>query len=221
VLSDTVKYLSESLEYLLKLGYRSFAFVPGEYSLWDQPSVNELERQFRAIMIRTIQLYRQGRYISVKYFDEGCQRLAKGGASIANSPSCGAGRGMVLVDVNGDVWPCHRWNKESQSDWKFGSIWEKGFNYSVRSMFFTTIYKKQKGPCQSCSANFMCRGGCPAENLEDTGCIWKRHPLGCEMTKRIANLVREFHDTLLAEKNNVFMQHYYPEPDEKSNLQNI
>jgi len=215
VLADTVKYLSESFEYLLKLSYRSFAFVPGAYFLWDQPSITELEKQFRAIMIRTMQLYRQGKYISVKYFDEGCQHLAKGGASIANSPSCGAGRGMVLVDVNGDIWPCHRWNKQSQSDWKLGSVWENGFNYRVRNMFFTSVYEKQTSPCQSCSANFLCRGGCPAENLEDTGCIWKRHPLGCEMTKRITNLVREFHDTLLTEKNNVFMQHYYPEPDEK------
>ncbi len=221
VLADTVKYLSKSFEYLLKLGYRSFAFVPGECSLWDQPSLNELEKQFRAIMIRTMILYRKGENISIKYFDEGCRYLAKGGASVADKPSCGAGRGMVLVDVNGCIWPCHRWNKESQSDWKFGSIWDGSFNYRARSIFFDAVHKKQKGPCRSCSANFMCRGGCPAENLEDTGCIWKRHPLGCEMTKRIANLVREFHDTLLAEKNSVFMQYYYPEPNEKKFAKHI
>lgn len=210
ILPDTVKHLMDSFEYILSLGYRDIAFVPGAFPLWDKVSVAELGKQFRAIMLRTEKLFRKGIFIRLKFFDEGSKRLARGKIPRSNTSFCGAGRGLVLVDVKGDLWPCHRWCREDEREWKLGSIYEGAFNYRSRSLIDNSTYKpEQMAYCETCPARFLCRGGCPAENLENTGSIWKRHPTGCEISEVISKLVTEFHETLLTEKNPVFMEKYY------------
>jgi uncharacterized protein len=163
-----------------------------------------------------MELFRQGTFIKVKFFDEGSRQLAAG-FSRTRTPLCGAARGTVLVDVRGDMWPCHRWCKDDESEWKLGSIYEGGFNYEKRQYIDSLRYKgEQETYCRDCPADFLCAGGCPAENLEDTGSIWKKHPHGCEISRRMAELVTEFHDTLLAEGNPTFVDAYYADQQDRA-----
>jgi uncharacterized protein len=116
---------------------------------------------------------------------------------------------MVLIDVNGDIWPCHRWSKRDEWEWRFGSIYDGTFNYSSRQLINDIEYKMRVSECRKCDANFFCLGGCLAENLEDTGSMWRQHRIGCKLFKIIAGLIKEFHNILLAEKNSVFIKYYY------------
>jgi uncharacterized protein len=209
VLPDTVKYLLESFEYLLNMGYKNFAFVPGSFPLWDRPSVDEFHKQFNLVSLRTMELFRKGVFIKLKFFDEGCKTLAKGGKTRSGMYACGAGRGMVLIDVNGDIWPCHRWSKKREAGWRLGSIYEPYFNYNARGCINAPKTDEQLDGCKNCKGLFICAGGCPAENLEDTGKIHDRHPLACRLMVSLAELIINFHDTLLAEKSPVFMKAYY------------
>jgi uncharacterized protein len=209
VLPDTVKYLTESYDYLLNMGYKSVAFVAGSYSEWDRASINEFREQFRAVSQRTIEMFREGVFIRLKFFDEGCKSIAGGEKPQAGRPVCGAGRGIVLIDVKGDIWPCHRWSKKRESEWRLGSIYDREFNYEARGFINTQRTADQSAGCKDCPALFICAGGCPAENLENTGSIFGRHPTGCELAADLAGLVRQFHDTLFAEKNPAFMKAYY------------
>jgi uncharacterized protein len=209
VLPDTIRYLPESFEYILNMGYKNIAFVPGSYPQWDKTAVKEFGRQFGIISQRVMELMRSGKLIKLKFFDEGCAALAKGQTPKPGRQACGAGRGMALVDVNGDIWPCHRWSKNSEIDWRLGSIYEPSFNYQSRGLINTPVPEEELDACRKCPALFLCLGGCPAENLEDTGRIFKRHPIGCAIAQVLAKLIREFHDTMFAEKNPVFMETYY------------
>jgi uncharacterized protein len=209
LLPDTIRYLPESFEYLFNMGYKNFAFVPGSFSQWDRAAVDEFYKQFRIVSLRAMEMFRKGIFVKLKYFDEGCTSLAKGEEPRVGRTACGAGRGMVLIDVNGDIWPCHRWSKKREHGWRLGSIYEPFFNYSARGSINTLRTDKQLNACRKCKALFICSGGCPAENLEDTGGIYSHHPIGCALAVKLAGLIREFHDTLLAEKNPVFMKAYY------------
>ena len=152
---------------------------------------------------------RKGTFIRLKFFDEGCKALASGQKPRLGAPACGAGRGMVLIDVNGDIWPCHRWSKKREGEWRLGSIYEPWFNYQARGFINSPKTAGQLAGCRKCKALFICSGGCPAEDLEDTGSIYDRHPNGCHLNITLAELIRQFHDTLFAEKNPVFMKAYY------------
>jgi uncharacterized protein len=159
-----------------------------------------------------MELFRKGTFIRLKFFDEGCKALASGKKPQPGTPACGAGRGMVLIDVNGDIWPCHRWSKEREIDWRFGSIYEPYFNYNARSIINQRATKKQLSACRKCKALFLCMGGCPAENIEDTGLIYGRHSTGCALTIVLSELIVRFHNTMLDEKNPIFMDTYYKKP---------
>jgi uncharacterized protein len=209
VLPDTVKYLAQSFDYLIDMGYRSVAFVTGSYSQWSTQSVEEFREQFRLVLLRVVDMFHKGIFIKLKFFDEGCASLAGSKKSQIGGPACGAGRGTVLIDVNGDIWPCHRWSKKREKDWRLGSIYQPTFNYESREFINSPKTADQIEDCRKCPASFICSGGCPAENLEDTDAIYNRHKMGCALAAATAELVREFHDTLFSEKNPVFMKTYY------------
>ena len=123
--------------------------------------------------------------------------------------ACGAGRGMVLVDIHGDIWPCHRWNKDKEASWRIGSVYEQ-FDDAARSILDQpdqSVLLEQN--CAICPARNMCTGGCPAENLEETGAVYRRHRNACELTRVWARVGLHVHDTLKAEENPSFMARYY------------
>ena len=116
---------------------------------------------------------------------------------------------QVLIDVHGDIWPCHRWNKRSERAWLIGNIYEK-FDASVRAeLDVSSQAALSKEDCEPCIAKMFCGGGCLAENLEETGHVYKRHPNACELVRVFARTGRKVHDTLYREGNALFLKHYY------------
>jgi uncharacterized protein len=131
---------------------------------------------------------------------------------------CGAGRGMALVDVHGNLWPCHRWNKQSEGAWKIGNIYEH-FDENARKPL-------QNGcpdefipeRCNECEALNMCHGGCPAENLEESGLPFTMSSNKCDLMVALAKAGKHTYDVLYSEKKPTFMKHYQ---SEKSNNEQI
>jgi uncharacterized protein len=147
---------------------------------------------------------RHGTHIRLKGIGEYADGERRGRSPVA----CGAGRALLLVDIHGDIWPCHRWNKGKQSTWRIGSIYEQ-FNEASRQILDVpdqTALLEQD--CPRCLANRMCSGGCPAENLEETGNVYRRHPHACELTRATARVARRIHETLVAERNELYLNEY-------------
>lgn len=59
----------------------------------------------------------------------------------------------------------------------------------------------------------MCSGGCPAENLEDTGSIYRRHSNACELTRVWTRVGRHVYETMMAEQNQTFLDNYCDNPE--------
>ena len=176
VTPESVGKLVESYHYFRGLGYTNIAFVPGAQSLWTNESNTLYEEQFTQLGEILIGEYRNGNDINLTGIDYAIQGVNH---KIRSDFACGAGRGMLLVDIHGDIWPCHRWNKGKESYWQIGSIYNQ-FNQMVRAELECSCrIGRLEEDCEHCIANTFCSGGCPAENLEETGKVYKRQANAC------------------------------------------
>lgn len=92
---------------------------------------------------------------------------------------CGAGKKMYAVDINGDLYPCHRFVGNHQ--FRMGDIY-KGADCSS---FLNTIDVKKRKGCKECWAQNLCLGGCPHENYTNTGNINQASLRNCKMAKMV------------------------------------
>lgn len=202
VMPDTAREMGASFDYFRRLGYSTIAFVPGAPEQWTTVQIQEFSAGFEIIGDKVIESFREGRPLNVKYIHEMCEARAEGRTS-RPSP-CGVGRGMMLVDINGDIWPCHRWNKQDKA-WRVGSMYEEGSSEGKRKELLT---RKEAPKCADCVARPMCASGCPAENLELTGDPWLRHDNACALEAAAARTGARVYDVLSAEANVHFREIY-------------
>ena len=180
VVPESAGTLVESYHYFRSLGYKNIAFVPGGQPLWSREQIELFQNQFFELADLLIAEARQGNWVELKGVDDYLDARVR---DSRHKHACGAGRGMVLIDIHGDIWPCHRWNKKDHANWRIGSIYEQ-FNEAARRILDVedqTVLLEQD--CPKCMANKMCSGGCPAENLEHTGSVYRRHINSCELTR--------------------------------------
>lgn len=204
VTPDSAGHLVESYKYFRRLGYVDIAFVPGGPSMWNIAAIKVFEEQFAHVTDLAIADWRNGIPIRLKGIDDWATGVQRGRSPVA----CGAGRGLLLVDIHGDIWPCHRWNKDRHNGWRIGSIYEQ-FNDSRRAVLDVADQTAMlEQDCPSCIANQMCSGGCPAENLEETGSVYRRHSSACELTRAVARVAKRAMDTMQAEQNIAFRDVY-------------
>ncbi len=188
--------LAESYRYFRSLGYVDIAFVPGVPADWDAQSIDLFEREFNRVTDMVMDDLRNGHRVRLKGLSDHADGVKRGERS---KYACGAGRGLLLVDLHGDIWPCHRWNKDRYASWKIGSIYHQ-FNEDARARLDVdnqAVLLEQE--CYKCPANIFCSGGCPAENLENTGSVYKRHHNSCELTRVWARAGQRFLENM---KNN-------------------
>jgi len=92
---------------------------------------------------------------------------------------CTAGRGLVYIKANGDVWPC------PFVEVKAGSIWHSSFSHIwENSEVFITLRDREnnlKGACGSCRYNSIC-GGCRGRAMAYSGDYMGEDP-SCFLTK--------------------------------------
>lgn len=207
VTPESVHSLVDSYRYFRKLGYTDIALVPGCPTSWDEESITVFEQQYTEAMELAAEEIRKGVFIDFKGLGEYAEAQQNGRSPV----TCGAGRGLLLVDIHGDIWPCHRWNKQTQASWRIGSIYEQ-FNDANRAILDVpdqTVHLEQD--CPSCIANQVCSGGCPAENLEETGSVYRRSINACELTRAVVRTAKKVHDQLVAEENETFLKIFYSE----------
>lgn len=93
---------------------------------------------------------------------------------------CGVASNMVTVDINGDLYPCHRF--VSYKEYVIGNIY---CGYKGRDRFIENLNLYNHNQCQNCWVQNLCLGGCPNENYSNTGDIHISSEKNCKMTKKM------------------------------------
>ena len=196
VTPDSVSYLAQSAEYLLKLGFRLMAFVPG---------IINCDWQARHLEILREEYHKLGRF----YIDQ----LASGGRAVISDLSrglralhsvqpasrlpCGAGSSSAMIDPVGNIYPCTAFGpKQCRGQFRLGRLGEP-FNDRLRDVFLNyDLFTDGRGECHSCRARLTCRDWCFAACTESSLSLYSPGKAHCEVRRIIHDEIVEVDDYL-------------------------
>lgn len=144
VMPDTVRYLSQSIAFILSLGVRSFALMPVHEVEWKQEEIEAYQEEFKKVVDLFVRLIQQKEKV---YFSN--IRLNYPGEYYQDIP-CGAGNVFVAITTDGDIYPCHRFvylNNNGDS-FKIGNVFD-GIDPAKRKPFMDIKIVGMKG-CSTC-----------------------------------------------------------------------
>lgn len=130
-----------------------------------------------------MQIWAASRKLGVRTAMEGKWERLKG---LPKKDLCGAGKSVLCIAANGDVYPCDAFHGEAS--FKAGNvrkeplidIWRKS---PVLKPFFSISVDRVEG-CRDCELKYICGGGCMEDNFEDHGTLTKAS-FTCSLLKSI------------------------------------
>lgn len=188
------KYNVESLEKLISFSYDLAAdgFMINEPIMLDKEG-NSLEEHFnysldsleskKAFIRKRTAIINSWKNDRLKYnkknkanliFVEDIKRCMNSVFNIIPKSNCGAGVNEILIDINGQVYPCHALNINKYS---LGTVKE----YTSNRRDFIKI--DDINECKDCNFNIFCLGGCRAQSLFHNKNICSKYP-SCKYEKQ-------------------------------------
>ncbi len=122
---------------------------------------------------------------------------------------CGAGRGSVLVDIHGFLWPCHRFSSSLRvhKNLVLGSIWG-GFNNRLRKAYLSLDRPDSFGArCIRCKKKQFCFGSCIGANWQENANLLRPSRGHCKVVN-ILYEVSSRHVNFISKTDPVFWNQY-------------
>lgn len=146
--------------------------------------------------------------IGIKYVANAClpndlsdvknvPRLIPEFVEVGKNQMCGAGRSVIAIDSNGDIYPCQTFIDEN---YRMGNILEKEWYYILREngkkSELVNLRLEEKTLCKSCEYKYLCLGGCPNLSYKVYKDIKQSNAFLCELYKENARqyLISLFED---------------------------
>ena len=165
---EAVHRFYEDIKYLVDFGFNSIMFSPVYESGFTEENWKVWEEQCYKVVDLIVDYRKKGRKIEIEHF--------KSYVQIDNSKwPCGAGRFYVGFDIDGAIYPCHRFNKFSDKrNWREKEVCIGHLDHGItREDVREKFINYQPLNCGSCDFyyNTPCHGGCYAVNFDMTGDI--------------------------------------------------
>ena len=143
--------------HLSDLGFKSVTISPANNLLTSSDYDELIENQ--ANQIKEFEtLISSGFFQEARKMNTICKILHKINKSFFRTRSCGAGRTMWAIDIDGNIYPCQRFVNDKR--FVIGNVNSKIVDDNFLRITSINYYKK----CESCWARNLCVGGCANEN---------------------------------------------------------
>lgn len=123
--------------------------------------------------------------------------------SVISQFNCGTGRNTYAVDINGDLYPCHRF--VGNPEYKIGDIYNgaSGRKDFLDKLNINSSYRKK---CSKCWLKNLCLGKCPQTALVTSGKIYEQKDIVCTLEKALyENAIYYYTQLSEEEKNLIFI----------------
>lgn len=185
----------DNIVYLHAIGFQEIAIANTNYSEWTEGHFRQLQAEMMKVVDYLADAHQSGRTVTLTvlnyYLDKllRYRKVSNDDAIQFQKAPCGAGKGYLMIDYTGDIWPCHRFDgadtdAKARGQFRLGNIFTSGFNHQLQRAFLDFDHSKMhKASCERCPANPVCGGFCPAANLSSTGSIYTPHDAFCAWTQ--------------------------------------
>lgn len=184
LLSDKTNLdLVDNFKALNDMKFRSIPMAPAQNLLSDE-DYDRLIGENTKLVQYFLELIQSGDYKTAKKLRilmSGLQKIHKSG--VARKILCGVGSAQLAVDINGEIYPCHRFvaNKE----YAMGNVLK---DTKIEKMpFLEEITLEKHKECKNCWARNLCVGACPNENLVNAGTTQKSDSKNCRFIQAMYN----------------------------------
>lgn len=174
ILADRVDHFFEDMKYLIDSGFKTLVFSPVYESAWTDEKWEIFEEQYKALAD-----------LNLERRDFKLEHLEQYAEPYPNRFPCGAGRFYVGIDIDGAIYPCHRFNKfDDYRLWNEKEVCIGHVDFGITNPAFRQQFIDGR-KCFDCSSDCdmtPCKGGCPATNY-DLGGTLNHTSLICKYTE--------------------------------------
>lgn len=166
-------------EHLQSLGFRAIPIAIAQ-NMIDDSEYSKVIDSYRDYIEHFHKLVKNKEYSKARKMTDIIVAMEKIEFASERNSGCGAAKHMYAVDIDGNLYPCHRF--VSNKEYSLGSIYD-GVSLK-RDKFISDINISSRPHCKECWAQNLCLGGCPYENTLD-GKEYNFKERNCELMKML------------------------------------
>lgn len=193
-IKESIKHLVETLK------YSKVAWAEAD-NLLSEKDYEIMTETYIALIDYIDTLIKERRYDEVKKYHMFCNVLRKFSQDGIRTKGCGAGNNMFAVDIDGKLYPCHRF--VGLEEFAIGDVNKQ--EYDSEKSFLTGWDLANFSECLNCIARNSCGGGCVNQNYYSTGSINKHSEINCIYTRAIHERILESYILLDEESKGILI----------------
>lgn len=184
-INKSVRHLTETL------GFSRVAWAEAD-NLLSEEDYKIMADSYIGLIDYIDELIKACKYDEVKKYHMFCNILKRFSKDGMRVKGCGAGNNMFTVDIDGKMYPCHRF--VGLTDFVIGDINKE--KYDSDKEFLTGWDLANFSECSTCIARNSCGGGCVNQNYYSTGSIKKHSEANCIYIRTIHERILESYISL-------------------------
>jgi uncharacterized protein len=196
----------EDIEYLIKLGFQEILISIAYNVKWNYENMKKIYEELSSFYISYIHKGKIPPLLATNRLLKRKHELVQGVAKPHTDGYCTAGKTLLGVSEEGELYPCHRFT-ELGKNFSIGNVFT-GLRHNLRKPFLevSTQMFQRKPECPTCNALEFCRGSCMAFNLTGTGDLFLPEESYCKDLQMHVKTVTYIYNILTKENNTTFKE---------------
>lgn len=203
VTRNNINNLSENIEYLIDLGFKSFNLLFDYLQDWQDDDLKVIKEQYNKVADIYFNKISKEEDINISIFDEKIKTHINEGYNC--NTDCNLGMKSINIGTDGNFYPCMQF--VGNEKYIIGNC-EKGVDFFARKELIEQTGIENE-ICKKCSINKRCKHTCACKNYLTTKDINGLAPIVCELEKIIIEISDKMAEKLYKQNSKLFMQKYY------------
>jgi uncharacterized protein len=196
--------LRADLEYILSLGFPTVQMTLANNVRWEEAEINSLYEELADFYIDHVRAGDVPRLSETNELLVTYHEILQGKHVPVRTRFCGAGKDMLGVGADGDLYLCHRFLQDEGDQHRMGSVFSGVDNAKRQPFAIIDAETQHHDICNQCPAFDYCPGSCMAANYTENRDLLYPESRHCWDLRAHVRAVQRIYQTLMCEGNSDF-----------------